>query len=284
MQLVRSTTEVRATVRAARATGGDVVGLVPTMGYLHEGHLSLMRAARRECRFVVVSIFVNPTQFGPGEDLERYPRDLERDMALCEQVPVDLIFHPSAAEIYPQPYLTSVQVSEITERLCGASRPGHFQGVATVVSKLLNIVKPDIAYFGQKDAQQVVVIRQMVRDLNLDVEIRSVPIVREPDGLAMSSRNVYLSPEERRAALGLSRALHMAQGRVASGERDLAGLCAAVRAVIAAEPLAQIDYVEIVDPTSLLPMERLAPGGEALAAVAVKFGKTRLIDNLLLRG
>ncbi|MFZ5817373.1 MAG: pantoate--beta-alanine ligase [Bacillota bacterium] len=279
MQLVCSIAEVRQAVAAARAAGKRI-GFVPTMGYLHEGHLTLMRRARQESDFVVVSIFVNPTQFGPNEDFARYPRDIERDKALCASVPVDLIFHPDVSEMYPQPYRTTVRVSGLTDTLCGASRPGHFDGVATVVTKLFNIVKPDLAFFGQKDAQQVAVIQRMAADLNMDLQIIPVPTVREPDGLAMSSRNTYLSPEERQAALVLSRSLRMAQERVREGERDMAALQAAMRAMIAAEPLADIDYVSIVDHATLQPVERLE--GRALAAVAVRFGKTRLIDNVIL--
>lgn len=279
MLLLDTVAGVREAVKAARRAG-QRIGFVPTMGYLHEGHLALMRQARAECDFVVVSIFVNPTQFGPGEDFDRYPRDLERDQSLCRSVPVDAIFHPSVAEMYPPGSLTRVQVSGITETLCGASRPGHFEGVATVVTKLFHVVTPDVAYFGQKDAQQVAVIRRMVRDLNMDLEIRPVPTVREPDGLAMSSRNVYLSPEDRQAALVLSRSLQMAQVRVAAGERDLAAIQAEMAALIAAEPRATIDYVSIVDYDTLQPVERLE--GKALAALAVRFGKTRLIDNCVL--
>ena len=279
VELIKTVQGAREAVRAARVAGKRI-GFVPTMGYLHEGHLTLMREARKECDFVVVSIFVNPTQFGPNEDFARYPRDLERDSALCESVPVDIIYFPSVDEMYPKPYLTSVRVSGITDTLCGASRPGHFEGVATVVAKLFNIVMPDVAYFGQKDAQQVAVIQRMVTDLNMDLEIRPVAIVREPDGLAMSSRNVYLSPEQREAALVLSRSLQMAQRRVAEGERDMAALREAIRTVIAAEPLGEIDYVEIVDMLTLKPVERLED--RALAALAVRFGKTRLIDNCIL--
>lgn len=279
MKLIETVQGVHEAVRAARQAGKRI-GFVPTMGYLHEGHLTLMRQARQECDFVVVSIFVNPTQFGPNEDFGRYPRDLTRDMALCETVPVDVIFHPSVAEMYPQPFLTSVHVADITNTLCGASRPGHFEGVATVVSKLFNIVKPDVAFFGQKDAQQVAVIRRMAADLNMELEIRPVPIVREPDGLAMSSRNVYLSPAERQAALVLSRSLQMAAERVAAGERDMGALQEAMQTMIAAEPLADIDYVSIVDYNTLQPVDSLK--GRALAALAVRFGKTRLIDNAIL--
>ncbi len=281
MELVRTIESVRAAVRAAKRAGKRV-GFVPTMGYLHEGHLTLMRQARSECDLVVVSIFVNPTQFGPNEDFSRYPRDLERDLSLCGTVPVDLVFHPEVAEMYPQPYLTTVSVSKLTSGLCGASRPGHFDGVASVVTKLLNIVAPDVAYFGQKDAQQVAVIRRMVIDLNMDVEIKPVPIVREADGLAMSSRNVYLSAEERQAALVLSRSLRMARERVVAGERDMGALQSAVLEMIQAEPLANIDYVQIVDYDTLEPVSQL--GGRALLALAVRFGKTRLIDNVVLEG
>lgn len=279
MELLTTVQSIREAVRAARQAGKRI-GFVPTMGYLHEGHLTLMRQARQECDFVVVSIFVNPTQFGPNEDFARYPRDLERDMQLCQTVPVDAIFHPDVAEMYPQPFLTKVSVGTVTEGLCGASRPGHFDGVATVVSKLINIVKPDVAYFGQKDAQQVAVIRRMVIDLNMDLEIKPVETVREADGLAMSSRNVYLSPEEREAALVLSRSLRMARERVAAGERDLGALRAAMESMIAAEPLASIDYVSIVDYDTLQPAQQLE--GKALAALAVRFGRTRLIDNVVL--
>lgn len=280
MEVVSRIPAVRQAVQRARRE--DLrVGFVPTMGYLHEGHLALMRQARQECDLVVVSIFVNPTQFGPNEDFERYPRDLLRDTALCQQAPVDLIFTPDVAEIYPRPLLSWVRMSSITDTLCGASRPGHFDGVATIVTKLLNIVQPDVAYFGQKDAQQVAVIQRMVADLNMDwTEIRVVPTVREPDGLAMSSRNVYLSLEERQAAVVLFRALRVAEERVAAGERDMATLAEQMRIMIAAEPLAEIDYIQIVDLEKLSPTERLQ--SKALAALAVRFGKTRLIDNTIL--
>ncbi|MDF2626569.1 MAG: panC [Symbiobacteriaceae bacterium] len=280
MQLIETIQGIRDAVDAARKAGKKI-GFVPTMGYLHQGHLTLMQEARKECDFVVVSIFVNPTQFGPNEDFDRYPRDLARDMELCGSVPVDAIFHPSVAEMYPgTASTTSVVVSQLTTGLCGASRPGHFEGVATVVTKLFNIVKPDVAFFGQKDAQQVAVIRRMVLDLNMDLEVRPVSTVREPDGLALSSRNIYLTPEQRQGALVLSRSLRMAQERVAAGERDMTALQEAMRAMIAAEPLANIDYVSIVDYDSLQPTTRLE--GKALAALAVRFGKTRLIDNCIL--
>jgi pantoate--beta-alanine ligase len=281
VELLRTIQEMRQAVRTARQTGKRI-GFVPTMGYLHDGHLALMQEARRECDYVVVSIFVNPTQFGPHEDYDRYPRDLDRDVALCRTIPVDAIFHPSVAEMYPGGSHTTVRVSGLTETLCGASRPGHFDGVATVVTKLFHIVQPDVAYFGQKDAQQVAVIRRMVADLHFDLEIRTVPIVREPDGLAMSSRNVYLSPVERQAAPVLFRSLELAKARVVAGERDTAALVHAMRTHIEAEPPAMIDYVAIVDHETLQPLARLEPGQKALAAVAVRFGKTRLIDNCIL--
>lgn len=266
--------------RQARARF-DRLGFVPTMGYLHEGHLRLVRQAREECGAAAASIFVNPTQFGPKEDLSRYPRDLERDLRLLEAEHVDLVFVPSAPEMYPEGYSTFVEVRGVTETLEGAVRPGHFRGVATVVCKLLNIVQPTRAYFGQKDAQQVVVIRIMARDLNIPVEIVVAPTVREPDGLAMSSRNVYLSAEERRAAPVLSRALAAAEARYARGERDAEALRRLVRALLDAEPLANADYVSVADPLTLQELEQIGERG-ALISLAVRFGTTRLIDNVLL--
>lgn len=279
MRTVTTIAELREAVRGARQTGKRI-GFVPTMGYLHEGHKTLMATARQETDFVVVSIFVNPMQFGPNEDLARYPRDLERDTALCASVPVDLLFHPAVDEVYPDGFQTRVTVGALTSGLCGASRPGHFDGVATVVAKLFGMVQPDVAFFGQKDAQQVAVIQRMVLDLNLPVRIRPVPTVREADGLALSSRNTYLSPIEREAALLLSRTLFWAEAQVKAGERDLSALRAEMIARIEAEPLARIDYVEIVDPITLQPMTQLK--GPALAALAVRIGSTRLIDNLRL--
>lgn len=281
MKIVHTIAEIREIVRQARLAG-HTVGFVPTMGYLHEGHLELMRRARERCDFVVASIFVNPTQFGPNEDLDRYPRDLERDARLAEEVGVDVIFNPSVQEMYPPGYCTYVEVERLTEKMCGASRPGHFRGVATVVTKLFNIVKPDVAFFGQKDAQQALVIQGMVADLNMDLEIVTVPTVRESDGLAMSSRNVYLDPEQRRAALVLSRSLDRAVEAVRAGERDVARIRQMVENLIRAEPLARIDYVEIYSYPGLEPVERLQ--GQALLALAVKFGQTRLIDNVILEG
>jgi pantoate--beta-alanine ligase len=272
--------ETIAGFRQARARFGTL-GLVPTMGYLHAGHLSLVRQARAECGAVAVSIFVNPTQFGPSEDLARYPRDLDRDLQLLEGELTDLVFVPSLAEMYPAGYGTSVEVRGVTEMLEGAVRPGHFAGVATVVCKLLNIVQPTRAYFGQKDAQQTVVVRQMARDLNLPAEIVVGPTVREPDGLAMSSRNVYLTPEERRAAVALSRALGAAQARYAAGERDAEALRQAMRAVLDAEPLARVEYISAADPLTLRELDGAIEAG-ALLSLAVRFGKTRLIDNLVL--
>ncbi len=280
MFIYHTIAEIREFVRQARDKGSSI-GFVPTMGYLHEGHLELMRRAKEQCGCVIVSIFVNPTQFGPGEDLERYPRDLERDARLAEGTGVDAIFNPGVEEIYPPGYCTYVDVERITERLCGFSRPGHFRGVATVVTKLFNIVKPDQAFFGQKDAQQVLVIQRMAADLNLEVGVVTVPTVREQDGLAMSSRNVYLDAAQRQAALVLSRSLKMAADEVRAGERSAAEIRQLVIEMIKAEPLADIDYVEIYSHPELEPAELIeAP---ALLAMAVKIGQTRLIDNIILR-
>jgi len=271
---------MRAQVARARRDG-LLVGLVPTMGYLHEGHLSLVRAARERCGLVVVSIFVNPTQFGPGEDFEAYPRDLERDSALAEAAGADILFNPSAAEMYPDGYATYVTVEGLTAILCGRSRPTHFRGVTTVVAKLFHIVEPDLAFFGEKDHQQLLVIKRMVTDLNLKVTVVGVPTVREPDGLAMSSRNVYLNGAERAAAVVLSRSLAAAREAHEAGERDPAVLTALVRGMIEAEPLAELDYAEIYSWPDLAETRYL--DGPALLAVAVRFGKTRLIDNTVLR-
>jgi pantoate--beta-alanine ligase len=279
MEILRAIDSVWQWVGAQRAQGRPI-HFVPTMGYFHEGHLSLMRRARADGGAVLVSLFVNPLQFGPSEDLERYPRDFERDRQMAESVGVDAMFCPEAAEMYPEGYQTEVRVRELSKPLCGRSRPGHFEGVATVVLKLFNIVTPDRAYFGMKDYQQVRVIQQLARDLNLPVEIVPCPIVREADGLAMSSRNVYLSPDERAAATVLYRSLQWAQAQYATGERDARRLREGVYAQIAAEPLARIDYVEVVDAETLQPIERLER--PALVALAVFFGTARLIDNCLL--
>jgi pantoate--beta-alanine ligase len=265
---------------AAHRAARKRIGFVPTMGYLHDGHLSLVHAARRECDVVVMSIFVNPRQFGPQEDLATYPRDLERDLRLAGEGGVDTVFAPAVAEMYPPGFNTEVIVHELTEPLCGASRPGHFQGVTTVVAKLFHIVGPDRAYFGQKDYQQAVVIQKMVADLQMPVEVVICPTVREADGLAMSSRNAYLSPAERQAALVLSQALRLAEARIAQGERQGKHLETTLREFIAREPHARIDYVAVCDPHTLRAMEELSD--TALVALAVYIGKTRLIDNALL--
>jgi pantoate--beta-alanine ligase len=272
--------ETIAAFRQARARFGPL-GLVPTMGYLHEGHLSLVRQARAECGAVAVSIFVNPTQFGPREDLARYPRDLERDLGLLRQEQVDLVFVPSVAEVYPDGYSTYVDVRAVTEMLEGAVRPGHFQGVATVVCKLFNIAQPTRAYFGQKDAQQTVVVRKMVRDLDMPLEVVVAPTAREPDGLALSSRNVYLSAEQRRAAGVLIRALRAAGERYAAGERSAEELRRTMREVLESEPLASPEYISVADPFTLQELGEVGAAG-ALCSLAVRFGATRLIDNLVL--
>lgn len=261
--------------------GHKTVGFVPTMGFLHEGHISLVKRAKAENEVVVVSIFVNPTQFGPGEDFESYPRDLERDAALVEAAGCNLVFAPTPEEMYPKPYNTYVDVfGGLTDKLCGASRPGHFRGVATVVTKLFNLVKPTNAYFGQKDAQQVAVIEQMVRDMNMDLNIVPCPIVREADGLALSSRNTYLGEAERKDALVLSKSLFWAKEAIENGERNAATLIEGMKAIINQTASTTIDYVEIVSAKTLEPVEALS--GDILMALAVKVGKPRLIDNMRL--
>ena len=271
-----STLEV---LRSSRLSFVGTVGLVPTMGYLHEGHLSLIRRAREECDHVIVSIFVNPTQFGPKEDLSKYPRDLERDLSLIEAY-TDLVWTPSAEDMYPQGYQTWVDVEALTHPLEGAMRPGHFRGVTTVVAKLFNAVQPHKAYFGQKDAQQAAVIRQMARDLNFPIEIVVCPIMREADGLAMSSRNVYLDHQQRKAATVLFRSLSAAKEAYDQGERDAEKLRQAMKAVLAAEPLAQMQYVSCADYDTLEELSVIK--GKALLSMAVFLGKTRLIDNFVL--
>jgi pantoate--beta-alanine ligase len=266
--------------RAWRRSLTSSLGLAPTMGYLHEGHLSLVRASKRDNAHTAATIFVNPTQFAPTEDLSRYPRDEARDLSLLEDEGCDAVFIPTVEEMYPEGFSTSVTVEQLTARLEGASRPTHFRGVTTVVMKLLQIAQPDRAYFGQKDAQQLAVVRRMVRDLDVPVEIAGMPIVREPDGLALSSRNVYLSPDQRRAALVLSRALRLAEDRVRADERDAEKIRAEMRALIAAEPLAALDYVSIADSVTL--DELAVIDRPALASLAVRFGPTRLIDNTTL--
>jgi pantoate--beta-alanine ligase len=277
------TTQDIATTRAAVAEArrqGRRIGFVPTMGYLHAGHLALVEAARRAGTWVVVSIFVNPTQFGPSEDFERYPRDTTGDLRQCERAGVELVFMPSVREMYPPDATTHVHVAQLTETLCGPCRPGHFDGVTTVVAKLFNIVQPDAAYFGQKDAQQLAVIRRMTRDLDFPIEIVGCPTVREPDGLAMSSRNALLAPDERSRALVLHRALDAARRLVARGERDAAALTAAMQAIVAEGRPAGVDYLSIVDAATLQPVARLER--PVLVALAVRIGRTRLIDNVLI--
>src|ERR1700674_1678323 len=265
--------------RQARAEGRSV-GFVPTMGALHEGHMSLVRAALAECQPVIASIFVNPTQFGPGEDLRKYPRTFEADRMRLEEAGVGYLFAPEAGEMYPQGFRTWVSVEGLSDRLEGRVRPGHFRGVTTIVLKLLEIVQPQKAFFGRKDAQQARLIQQMARDLHLDSEIIICPIVREPDGLAMSSRNAYLGPDERRAATVLHRALDGARLAIERGERDALRLPAAMREIMGREPLAQLDYVELVDADTLDPVTRLRR--TCLALLGARFGATRLIDNLLI--
>jgi pantoate--beta-alanine ligase len=269
-----------ADLRSARLSFSGTVGLVPTMGYLHEGHLSLIRRAREECDHIVVSIFVNPTQFGPNEDLSRYPRDLDRDLSLIEPLGTDLVWMPTAGMMYPDGYQTWVEVEAMTRPLEGAMRPGHFRGVTTVVAKLFNSVQPHKAYFGQKDAQQAAVIHQMTRDLNFPVEIVVCPIIREPDGLAMSSRNVYLDPEQRNAATVLYRSLTGAKEAYERGERDAEKMRGKMKEILAGEPLAQAQYVSCADYDTLEELETVK--GKALLSMAVFIGKTRLIDNFVL--
>lgn len=278
MKIVGTVKEVREQVKEWKKQGLSV-GFVPTMGYLHEGHKSLMDAARKGNDKVVVSIFVNPMQFGPTEDLATYPRDLDHDAALCESAGVDLIFHPEAEEMYEKDFCSFVDMTGLTEGLCGKTRPIHFRGVCTVVNKLFNIVTPDHAYFGQKDGQQLAVIKRMVRDLNMDIEIIGCPIVREEDGLAKSSRNTYLSSEERKAALILSKTVALGK-ELAKTEKDANKVVEAMKKNIETEPLAKIDYVEAVDALSMAPVEKLE--GTCMLAMAVYIGKTRLIDNTLI--
>ena len=279
MNILKTVEETRRATREARAQGKRI-GFVPTMGALHAGHISLVRAAKAQSDFVAVSIFVNPTQFGPKEDYSKYPRTFESDRELLESEVVDLIFAPSVQEMYPSGAATYVTVEGLSEKLDGRSRPGHFRGVSTIVSKLLHVIEPDVAFFGQKDAAQVAIIRRMVRDLDFAVEIVVCPIVREPDGLAMSSRNAYLDPEQRQSALALHRSLLRIEGLAKNGETDVARLVAAGKNTLAEEPSIRLDYLEIVDPETLDPITIVSPG--ALVAVAAYVGSTRLIDNLLL--
>lgn len=279
MKIVGTVKEVREQVKAWKKEGLSV-GYVPTMGYLHEGHASLMKKSVENNDKTVASIFVNPMQFGPTEDLEAYPRDLDRDAALCEEIGVDLIFHPEVEEMYEDGFCSFVDMNGLTKGLCGKTRPTHFRGVCTVVNKFFNIVKPDRAYFGQKDAQQLAVIKRMVADLNMDIEIIGCPIVREADGLAKSSRNTYLSEEERRAALCLSKSIFLAESLVKDGKTNAEIIKAEMRKVLESEPLARVDYVEIVDSLTIEPVVEVKSG--TLIAIAVYIGKTRLIDNTII--
>jgi pantoate--beta-alanine ligase len=278
MEIIKTIKEMKEFSEEQRKKG-KIIGFVPTMGYLHEGHLSLMKIAKENCDLIIVSIYVNPTQFGPNEDLSKYPRDFERDKRLCEEVGVDVIFYPSDKEMYPDGYLTFVKVEKMSEKLCGITRPTFFRGVTTIVLKLFNIVKPHKAYFGLKDYQQFVIIKKMVNDLNLDVEMIGCPIIREKDGLAMSSRNTYLNPEERKQATFLSQSLQNTKKLFFEGETDSEKLKKVVKDMIN-KTIGRIDYVEIFSPKSLEPVKKISKGD--VIALAVFFGKTRLIDNVIL--
>jgi pantoate--beta-alanine ligase len=280
MQIIEQIADMRAWSEGERRQSRRIV-FVPTMGSLHEGHLCLVRDAKTRGERVVVSIFVNPMQFGPSEDFAKYPRDLQRDRALLESLGADVLFHPTVAEIYPDGYQTHIEVENLSLPLCGAVRPGHFRGVATVVAKLFNIVQPHVAVFGEKDFQQLQVVRRLVRDLSMDVEIVGHPIVREADGLAMSSRNAYLTPDERRAAVCLSRALCKAEKLARRGETCAAPLLRVVAAELAREPLAQVEYAKLCDADSLQEIDRVQ--GTAVLALAVRFGRARLIDNRIIK-
>lgn len=279
MRVIKKISEVGALAQRIREES-KTIGLVPTMGYLHQGHLSLIREARKDCQQVFISIFVNPTQFAPSEDYNSYPRDLQRDKRLARKEGVDIIFAPSPGEMYPPGFHTFVEVEKLSQPLCGRSRPGHFRGVATVVAKLFNIIRPHIAYFGQKDAQQAIIIKRMVGDLNMDIEIKVLPIVRERDGLALSSRNQYLNKAERQAAPILYRSLQEAKRMIQSGERRSSNIIHRMEEMIKGEKLAKIDYLAIVDGETLEERERVE--GKLLIALAVWIGKIRLIDNLVL--
>jgi len=279
MEIIRTIEEMRRAVRKEKSRG-RTVGLVPTMGYLHEGHLSLVYLARSEAVVTVVSLFVNPIQFGPKEDLKSYPRDFDRDAAMLRNAKTDYLFAPSDEEMYPREHRTFVEVHDLQDRLCGRTRPGHFRGVCTVVMKLFQAIEPDCAVFGQKDAQQALILKRMAADLNVPVRLIVAPIVREPDGLALSSRNTYLDAAERKAALVLSQSLAEARAMVDAGGREAAAVLAAIRTRIEDEPRARIDYVEAVDPENLNPVAELRDG--TLIALAVFIGRTRLIDNLII--
>ena len=279
MQVIETIDEMKTLVKEWKKQGLSI-GFVPTMGYLHSGHLSLIKAARQNDK-LVVSIFVNPLQFGANEDLDKYPRDLQQDTQLCEKEKVDVLFVPSVAQMYPAGFSTFVDMNSLTDKLCGASRKGHFKGVCTILTKFFNIIKPNKAYFGQKDAQQCAVVRQMVSDLNMSVELEICPIVRENDGLAKSSRNVYLNEAERKAALVLSKAIFLGEKLVKSGEKSAKVVEEAMQKELSSEKLARTDYVAIVDANTIQSIERIQ--GDVLGAIAVYIGKTRLIDNFLLR-
>ncbi len=280
MQIMDKVAQMQETSRRLRASG-KTIALVPTMGFLHEGHLALMKEGRRIADVLVISIFVNPTQFGPSEDYEEYPRDMEGDLSKAKRNGVDIVFTPSVEEMYQEGFQTKVVVEEVTRHLCGLSRKGHFEGVATVVAKIFNITKAHFGIFGQKDYQQLIVIRRMVKDLNMDIEIISYPTVREPDGLAMSSRNKYLAPEERRSALCLKKSIDTALDLVKRGERRVERIKSAVQGLILSYPFTKIEYVSICDPLTLENLD--AVEGEFLLGLAVKVGKTRLIDNCLIK-
>jgi len=279
MKKITTIKDMKAVVRELKS-GGKTIGFVPTMGYLHGGHLSLVRKSIQNADATVVSIFVNPAQFGPQEDFKEYPRDFNRDMELLKKEGVDYVFFPDSVEMYPQGYKTYVQVQDLEEKLCGHSRPGHFKGVCTIVLKLFNIIDPDVAFFGQKDAQQAVILRKMVEDLDLDVIIKVLPIIRDEDGLALSSRNEYLNSREREAALTLHRSLQEAKKMIEAGERRAGNIIKRIEEMMRQEPLARIDYIEIVDLDELKPVERIED--ETLLALAVFVDKTRIIDNMMV--
>ena len=279
MEVTGSIEQVRSCVKDVRSQGKSV-GFVPTMGALHAGHVSLIKAAKEKCDFVVVSIFVNPTQFGPDEDFDKYPRPIEKDAVICEQAGVDLVFNPTASEMYKAENITWVDVEKLAEHLCGRSRPGHFHGVTTVCAKLFNIVRPDFAFFGQKDAQQAIIIKRMVADLNMDMEVVICPIVREDDGLAMSSRNKYLSAEQRSQALLLHKSLLHGEKLVKEGLRDCAEIKQQMTEILNGSPLISVEYISIVDIETLADVEEITE--MALIALAVKLGQTRLIDNIIV--
>lgn len=280
MKILKTIREMKE-VSAKLKSSGLSIGFVPTMGSLHEGHLSLVRRSIIQADHTVVSIFVNPTQFGPEEDFKRYPRDLKKDLEILEKEGVDFVFAPEAKEMYPDGYKTYAEVHELQDKLCGRSRPGHFRGVCTIVLKLFHIIKPDLSFFGQKDAQQAIILKKMIKDLDMDGKIEVLPIVRNKEGIALSSRNEYLSLEERKAALCLSKSLKKARSMIEKGERDTEKIIQGMKEVIAEEPLARIDYVEIVEMKELDPFPRIR--GETLIALAVFVGKARLIDNTIVR-